>query len=90
MKLQSFQFEVCDDIPANVENILPLLFFFVVDFMKKEPKTKFYGVFEHFSQTHEITKFWMIKLCFNVSDVTHVNEHTSYANCGLHVNFLNF
>ena len=57
MKLQSFQFEVCDVIPASVENILPLLFFFVVDFMKKEPKTKFYGVFEHFSQTHEITKF---------------------------------
>ena len=27
MKLQSFQFDVSDVIPANVENILPLPFF---------------------------------------------------------------
>ena len=27
----------------------------------------------------------MIKLCLDVSDVIHANEH-AYANCGLHVN----
>ena len=32
----------------------------------------------------------MIKLCLYVSNVIHVNEHTEYANCGLHVNFLKF
>ena len=28
----------------------------------------------------------MIKLYLDVSDVIHVNEHTKYANCSLHVN----
>ena len=32
----------------------------------------------------------MIKLCLDVSDVTHTNKHTKHANCGLHVNFWNF
>ena len=44
--------------------------------MKKEPSTKFYGIFDYFWQTYEITKFWTIKLCLDVSDVIHVNEPT--------------
>ena len=37
--------------------------------MEKKPSLKFYGVFDHFSQTYEIAKFWIIKLYFDVSDV---------------------
>ena len=58
--------------------------------MEKKPSLKFYGVFDHFSQTYEIAKFWIIKLYFDVSDVMQGNEHTKHANCGLHVNFWNF
>ena len=35
--------------------------------MKKESLTKFYGVFDHFSRTNEVTK---------LSDVIHANEQT--------------
>ena len=31
----------------------------------------------------------MIKLCLDASEVTHANEHTKHANCGLHINFPN-
>ena len=44
--------------------------------MKKKPSLKIYDVFGHFSQTYEITKLGMIKLCVNVSDFTHANELT--------------
>ena len=46
-----------------------------VNLMKKKP-SKFNGVFDHFSQIYEVTKFQMIKLCLDVSDVIHANEHT--------------
>ena len=29
----------------------------------------------------------MVKLCLDVSDVMHANEHKYYANCRLHLNF---
>ena len=47
MKLLNFQFDVNEVIPTNVENILflPFFAFFVVDFIKKERNTKYYGVF---------------------------------------------
>ena len=32
----------------------------------------------------------MIKMYLNISDVINENKHTTYANCGLHVNFWNF
>ena len=57
--------------------------------MEKKP-TKFYGVFNHFSRTYEVQKFWIIKLCIQVSDIIHVNKHTRYANCGLQMNFWDF
>ena len=58
--------------------------------MEKKPPMKFCGVFTHFSRTYEVAKFWMIKLYLDVIDVLHGNEHTKQANCGWHVNFLNF
>ena len=42
--------------------------------MSKEPLIKFYGIFDNFSLTYEIAKFWMIKLRLDVSDVIHANE----------------
>ena len=32
----------------------------------------------------------MIKLRFDLSEAFHANEHTLYANCGLHIHFWNF
>ena len=36
----------------------------------REPSTTFYGVFDNFSMTYEVTKFPLIKLCPDVSDVS--------------------
>ena len=47
-----------------------------INFMKKKPSLNIYGVFGHFSQTYEITKPGMIKLCLDVSDAIHPNGHT--------------
>ena len=44
--------------------------------MEEKPSTKFYGVFDHFLQIYEVTKFQMKKLRLDVSDVVHANEHT--------------
>ena len=49
-----------------------------VNFMEKEHFTHFYGRFDNFSWTYEVAKFWMIKLCLDVSDVIHKNKHTLY------------
>ena len=35
------------------------IFFF--DFVEKEPFTQFYGLFDHFSWTYKVAKFWMTK-----------------------------
>ena len=43
--------------------------------MEKAPPTiKFYGVFNHFSQPHEVAKSWTIKLYHCISDIIHTNE----------------
>ena len=47
-----------------------------VNFMEKEPFTHFYGHFDHYSWTYEVEKFWMIKLCVDVTDVIHPNEYS--------------
>ena len=95
IKLQSFEFSVSEVIPTNAQNISPLVFFvffvsFFVRFLEKKPPIKFYGVFDHFSRTYEVAKFWMIELYLNVSDIMNANSHTKHANCGLRVNFWNF
>ena len=88
INLQRFEFSVSDVIPANVQNILPLIFFaFFVIFLEKKPTIKFYGVFDHFLGTYEVAKFSMTELYLDVSDVIQTNEHTKHDNCGLHVNF---
>ena len=61
-----------------------------VSFMGKKPPIKFYGIFDQFLRTYEVSKFWMINLYLNLSDIMHTNEHKKHANCGLHVNFWNF
>ena len=77
MKLQTFEFDISDVIHMNLQQISSLDFLHIfVNFVKKKPCTKFYGVSDHFSPTYEVTNFWMIKLCLNVSDVIHTNEHT--------------
>ena len=47
-----------------------------VNFMEKEPFTHFYGHFDHYSWTYEVEKFWMIKLCADVTDVIHPIEYS--------------
>ena len=74
LKLQSFEFSVSNVIPANVQNISPLISF---QFFQ----IKFFDVFDHFSQTHEVAKFQMNRLYLNVCDIIHANEHTTHANC---------
>ena len=77
MKLQSFKVDANGAIPANVQNISPWFSLHIfANFTEKEPATKFYGAFDYFWQTHEVTKFWLIKLCLDVSDVIHTNEYT--------------
>ena len=41
----------------------------VVNFMEKEPFTRLYGRFYRFLWTHEVPKFWTIKLCLDINDV---------------------
>ena len=86
IKLISFEFTIRDVIPASVQNVSLLSFFaFFVILWRKKPPIKCYGVFNHSLQTYEVAKFWMIKLCLDVSNVIHANEHTKNANCGLRV-----
>ena len=75
MKLKAF-FE-SNTTPTNTQHISSLLSSHTfVNLMKKKPSSKFNGVFDHFSQIYEVRKFQMIKLCLDVSDVIHANEHT--------------
>ena len=75
----------------DVQNMSPLVIVsFFVSFMKKKLSIKFCGVFYHFLRAYEVGEIWMIKLYLHTSDVIHANEHTKYANCGLHGNFYNF
>ena len=58
IKLQSFEFSVSEVIPANVQNIAPLVFFaFFVSFMEKRSPLKFHVVFNHFSRISEVVEF---------------------------------
>ena len=63
----------------NVMDVIPVNVRNILPiFMEKKLSTKFYGVlFE-----------WLNFL--DVSDNIHIDNHTLYANCGLHVNFWNF
>ena len=53
-----------------MENISPLLSLYIfVDFMKKEPTTKFYGVFDQFSRFQEVIRL-LISVAVNTSSNT--------------------
>ena len=84
-----FESGMNDIIPVNVQNISHPWFSLhvFINFMEKELFTPFYGRFDQFSWTYEVVKFWMIKLCLDVRDVIHANEHTYHTNYGLHANF---
>ena len=80
-----FRIHLSDVIPAKVQKISPLVFFAYFCYFYREKTSyhiKFY-ISDHFSQTYEVVKFWMI-------DVIYVNGHTKHANCGLGVNVWNF
>ena len=73
MKLQSFEFGVSEAHPQIYKTFHSWCSLHVfIDFMEKEPFTQFYGCLDHFKWTYEVAKVWMIKLCLEVSDVTHV------------------
>ena len=60
-----------------IKHVTPNYFALFVTFMEKAPPIiKVYGVFDHFSRTFEVAKFWAIKLYFYVKDVIHANEQT--------------
>ena len=44
-----------------MKHFTPVFLHIFVKFMEKELSTKFYGVFNHFLQTCEFTKFLMVK-----------------------------
>ena len=73
MKLDTFEIDESDDLPAKVHNISPLTFSHAfVNFTKKVPSTECYYGFEHFWQAYKLTKIWM---CLHVSQVIPPNEH---------------
>ena len=52
MKLQSFEFDIYDVIPANTQNFSPWFSLHIfVNFVEREPSARFYDVFEHFLRT---------------------------------------
>ena len=77
LKSQSFEFSVNDVIPTNTKNILPLVCFaYLCYFYGKTTLIKVLWCFWPILRTFEVTKFWMIKLRLDVSDVIQANEHT--------------
>ena len=61
IRLQSFEFDVSDITPANLQNILPLLHLFAfVNFVQKEPYTEFYSVSDHFTRSYEVLNNWTV------------------------------
>ena len=49
--------------------------FFVMVLLEEEPSSEFFGVFDYFSLSYEITKYWMVRVCLNVSDIIPANGH---------------
>ena len=63
MNLQSFEFSISDVIPRMHKTFHTWFSLHIfVNFMKKEPSTKFYFIFEYFSRTYEIIIFWKSKM----------------------------
>ena len=78
------------DFTKYAPKILPPVFFsFFLKFMVIKPPIKFFlcVIFDYFSRTYDVEKFWIIKLHPDVSDIIQAIEQSKYANCGLPVNF---
>ena len=81
-KLKSFEFGVSDIIPANVQNISPLVFFIHLLLIlrgRKFPQS-FMVFWTIFHELMKLRNFEWLKY-IDVSDVIHAIEHTYYANC---------
>ena len=62
-KVTEFWVRRNDVIPANAQNVSPLVFFAkFYNFMEKDCSAKFYVTFNQFLRFYEIRKFWLIKL----------------------------
>ena len=73
-KLQSYKVSHSAYVTSSHEctkHIAPIFFAFFVTFTEKEPRIKFYGVFNHFQK---LVKSQTIKLYLSVSDVIHGNK----------------
>ena len=73
-KLQSFEFHIMSYRRMHKAVYLWFSLHIFLNFMEKELFRKFYGVFDHLSRTYEATRFWIIKLCLDVSDVIDAND----------------
>ena len=73
-KLQSFEFHIMSYKRMHKAVYLWFSLHIFVNFMEKEPFRKFYGAFDHLSWTYEFTKFWIIKMSLDVSDVIDTND----------------
>ena len=62
----------------EISYILFLFALYFHDYLVEEPMSKFYGVCHHVSRADKVTKFWMIKLCLEVTDIIHTNEHADF------------
>ena len=59
------------------KNVIPgFLCIFLIFEKNNTVLIQFYSRFDHFSWTYEVVKFWIIKLCLDVSDIIHANKHT--------------
>lgn len=96
IKLRSFEFSMRDVIPTNYGTSQPRMhklfhswfpLHLLIGFIKNKPPINVCGVFDNFSQTYVVVKFWIISLCLVVKDVMHANEHKKHADIDLHLNF---
>ena len=75
----------------DCKNISSRVFFayFLFILWKKnlEPFMVFLAIFH---ELKKVPKFWTNKLCLNISDIIHANEHTWCVNCGFHGNLWYF
>ena len=86
-KLQSFEIDLHDVITANYKTFhLWFFYIFLLILWRKNLLPSFTAFLNTF---HELMKLGNLKLCLDVGDVFHDNQHLQLANSGLHVSFWN-
>ena len=63
----------------EISYILFLFALYCHDYLVEGSLSKFYGVYHHVSRADKVTKFWMIKLCLEVTDIIHTNENADFS-----------